>query len=67
MTKEIKNENSKADKDRVKSQKPAYNAGEEEKTSRRERKVLLPPKRGTVSRAVIRKAVKEIIKRRSAS
>ena len=67
MTKETKNEKSKAGSDKVKSQKPVYNAGEEERTSRRERKVLLPPKRGTVSRAVIRKAVDEIIKRRSAS
>ena len=67
MTKEIKNEKSKAGKDRKKSQKSFYNAGEEEKTSRQERKVLLPPKRGTVSRAVIRKAVDEIIKRRAAS
>lgn len=67
MTKEIKDENSNASKDRVKSQEPTYNAGEKERTSRRERKVLLPPKVGTVSRAVIRKAVKEIIKRRSAS
>jgi hypothetical protein len=67
MTKVINDENSKASKDRVKSQSPAYNAGERERTSRRERKVLLPPKQGTVSRAVIRKAVKAIINKRSAS
>ena len=65
MTKVTKDETSKAGKDRVKSQEQAYNAGEEERTSRRERKVLLPPKRGTVSRAVIKKAVEEIIKERS--
>jgi hypothetical protein len=65
MTKEIKDENSKAGKDRVKSQEPAYNTGEKERTSRRQRKVLLPPKQGTVSRAVIRKAVRKIIKERS--
>ena len=67
MTKVIKDETIKTSSGSIKSQRPDYNAGEEEKTSRRERKVLLPPKRGTVSRAVIRKAVKEIIKRRSAS
>jgi hypothetical protein len=65
MTKETKNKKSKAGSYKVKSQKPVYNAGEEKRASRRERKVLLPPKRGTVSRAVIRKAVKEIIKERS--
>lgn len=65
MTEEIKDENSSSGKDRVKSQKPVYNAGEEERTSRRERKVLLPPKRGTVSRAIIKKAVREVIKERS--
>jgi hypothetical protein len=65
MTKETKNEKSKTGSDRVKSQKPVYNAGGEKKTSHRERKVLLPPKRGTVSRAVIRKVVREIIKERS--
>ena len=65
MTKETKNEKSKAGSYMVKSQKSVYNAGEEERTSRRERKVLLPPKQGTVSRAVIRKAVREIIKERS--
>ena len=65
MTKETKDENSNAGKDRLKSQKPTYNTGEQERTSHRERKVLLPPKVGTVSRAVIRKAVRKIIKERS--
>ncbi|UCH97717.1 MAG: hypothetical protein JSV88_12940 [Candidatus Aminicenantes bacterium] len=66
MTKEIKNENSKAGKDRVKYQKPAYNAGEEERSSRRERKLLPPAKRGTISRLVIRKVIKEVMEKRSA-
>lgn len=65
MTKEIKNENSNASKDRVKSQEPAYNAGEKERTSRRERKLLPPAKRGTISRLVIRKVIKEVMEKRS--
>ena len=65
MTKEIKNENSKVGSDRVKSQKPGYNAGEEERTSRRERKLLPPAKRGTISRLVIRKVIKEVMEKRS--
>ncbi len=65
MTKELKNKNGKTSKARKKSQKAVYNAGEKKRTSRQERKVLLPPKRGTVSMAVIIKAVREIIKERS--
>jgi hypothetical protein len=67
MTKETKNENSKASKDRVKSQEPAYNAGEEERTYRPIRKIMTPVVRGTVSRSAIRKAVREVIAERSAS
>jgi hypothetical protein len=60
-----KDENSKVDKDRVKSQKPSYNDGEKERTSRRERKLLPPAKRGTISRLVIRKVIKEVMEKRS--
>jgi hypothetical protein len=65
MTKVIKNENSKAGSDRVKSQDPTYNAGEKERTSRRERKLLPPARRGTISRVVIRKVIKEVMEKRS--
>ena len=54
---------------RVKSPDVYYNANGKASTSsnEKERKVLLPPKRGTVSRSVIKKAVLEVMKRRSIS
>ena len=41
-------------------------SGKKRSTAPREKEILLPPKRGTVSRSLIRKAVREIIKERSA-
>jgi hypothetical protein len=67
MTKEIKNEKSNAGKDKKKSQKSVYNAGEVERTSRPIRKIMTPVIRGTVSRSAIRKAVREVMAERSAS
>ncbi len=51
--------------DRIKSPGESYRPNGRKNTSPRERKVLLPPKQGTVSRAVIRKAIREIIKERT--
>jgi hypothetical protein len=36
-------------------------------TAPREKEILLPPKEGTVSRSLIRKVVREIIKERAAA
>jgi hypothetical protein len=42
-------------------------ANKKRSTAPREKEILLPPKDGTVSRSLIRKAVREIIKERSAA
>lgn len=42
-------------------------ANKKRSTAPREKEILLPPKGGTVSRSLIRKAVREIIKERSAA
>ncbi len=61
MEEEIKNHESTAG-NRGKYSSP--NISKKDGTSHRKRKVLLPPKQGTVSRAVIRKAVRKIIANR---
>lgn len=68
MVKETKNRNDR-DNDCIKSPTPGYTTGEGKNTShrKRKRKVLLPPKIGTVSRAVIKKAIRKIIANRPVS
>lgn len=61
MEEEIKNHDSPAG-NRRKSSPPDID--KKDGNSHRKRKVLLPPKQGTVSRAVIRKAVRKIIANR---
>ena len=51
--------------DRINSTRQSYDPNGKRNSSPRQRIVLLPPKQGTVSREVIKKAVREIIKRRS--
>jgi hypothetical protein len=67
MEKDKKNDKDKHYSDSIRYPQQTYKANENEegKTSHRKRKLIPPARPGTISRSVIRKAVKEIIKERS--
>ena len=67
MTKYIIDDKDKGQEDRIKSPKGTYNENEEKTTSRRKRKIVTPGRRGTVSRAAIRRVIKEVIANRPVS
>jgi hypothetical protein len=67
MTKSKANVKDKSQEDRIESPKQTYKADEERPTSRRKRKIVTPGRRGTVSRAAIRRVIKEVIANRPVS